>query len=158
MSPAQFGLPTHPLDHVRSGSAAENAAVARFLFAPASHTQAVPKGALAAPLTFTASDGTQQAVAAGTHVEAILDYVLLQTAALLYVGGKSGTLSGAVELARASLRHGGAANALAQLARHAVTAAAEEQREEAEIKRSSRKDDYYYASRSGLKNGAPASS
>lgn len=158
ISPSSFGLPSHSLDHVRSGAAVQNAAVARYLFEPSSYTKPFPSGPLPKPLTFTPSASGSSVsgsdpltIPAGTHLDAVLDYVLLQSAALLYVGGKAATLPDAVTLARASLRLGGASTALAQLATEAHRAGvaleriALQEREQRELQRISRKDDFYYA-------------
>lgn len=149
ISPASFGLPAHPLAHVKSGTAAENSCVARYLFNPATYIQPIPQGALPDPLHFSA-DGQTYTIAAGTHLDALLDYVLLQTAALLFVAGKAPTLPQAVELARASLRLGGAAKALDHLCTEACRAgqaveAEQHERDERELRRINRKDDFYYS-------------
>lgn len=162
ISPASFGLSAHPLAHVKSGTAAENACVARYLFEPKTHSEPIPKGSLLEPLTFFSSlDGQEYTIPAGTHLDALLDYVLLQTAALLYVAGKGATLSQAVNLARSSLTLGGAMKSLKTLsieAKRAGQAVESEQheREERELRRINRKDDFYYSKDLRNRSGDPA--
>ena len=84
--PADFGLPEHPLASVAGGSnAADNAKIMRSLL----------NGEL---------EGSSQ--------QAVLDFVLLNTAALLFVDEKAATLPDAVELARTSISQGRAKAAL----------------------------------------------
>ncbi|MCO5565627.1 hypothetical protein L7F22_019301 [Adiantum nelumboides] len=162
ISPASFGLPAHPLAHVKSGTAAENACVARYLFEPKTHSGPIPKGPLSEAFTFTSSlDSKEYSIPAGTHLDALLDYVLLQTAALLYVAGKGATLSHSVILARSSLAFGGAIKALDQLSTEAKRAgqaveSEQHEREERELRRIYRKDDFYYSKDLRNRGGDPA--
>lgn len=162
ISPASFGLQSHPLAHVKSGTSTENAAVARYFFNPDSHTRqgGIPKGPLPAPLTFTSGKpSTSFTIPAGVHLDALYDFVLLQTGALLFVAGRASTLPGAVKLARKSLSLGGAQTALDVLRSEADRAGAmlerqQKEKEERELRRIQQKDDLYYSK--DLRKSGPA--
>lgn len=153
ISPASFGLQSHPLAHVKSGTSTQNATVARYLFRPETYTQqdGVPKGPLESPLTFTTgTPSTSYTIPAGVHLDALSDFVLLQTAALLYIGGRANSLKGAVHLAKKSLRLGGAQTALNVVRSEANRAGAmlerqQKEKEERELRRIHNKDDLYYS-------------
>ena len=161
ISPESFGLKKHPLAHVKSGSSTENAAVARYLFSAEAYSRegGIPKGALPSPLTFSAGQPpSEYTIPAGTHVDAIYEFVLLQTAALLYVAGRARTLAGAVRLARKSLCLGGAQTALNILRTEAKRAGdmleqQQKEKEERELRRINKKDDFYYSK--DLRNSGP---
>jgi len=59
-------------------------------------------------------------IPARADIRAILDYTLLQSSALLYVGGYARTLKEAVSLARKSLNGGGALRSLEAFRREAT--------------------------------------
>lgn len=153
ISPASFGLQSHPLAHVKSGTSIQNATIARYLFRPETYTQqsGIPKGPLDSPLTFTSdSPPTSYTIPAGVHLDALYDFVLLQTAALLYIGGRAASLKGAVNLARKSLSLGGAQTALNVVRMQANRAGAmlerqQKEKEERELRRIHNKDDLYYS-------------
>lgn len=83
VSPADFGLASHPLSSVAGGSPEENAATLISLF-----------------------DGQ---LSANHPVE---NFVVINTAALLFVSGKATDLLHGVTLARESINNGGAKEAL----------------------------------------------
>ena len=153
ISPASFGLKAHPLAHVKSGTSTQNAAVARYLFNKETHKkeEGIPQGPLSSPITFTSgTPPTSYTIPAGTHLDALYDFVLLQTSALLYVAGRARTLTGAVKLARKSLSLGGAQNALDILRTEAKKAGdmlerQQKEKEERELRRIVNKDDFYYS-------------
>lgn len=153
VSPASFGLQSHPLAHVKSGTSTENAAVARYFFNPDSYTRkgGIPQGPLSSPLTFTSGEpSTSYTIPVGVHIDALHDFVLLQSAALLYVAGRARTLPGAVNLARKSLSLGGAQTACDVLRSEAKKAGAmlerqQKEKEERELRRIQQKDDLYYS-------------
>ena len=89
ISPADFGLPEHPLESVRGGDAPFNAGLMRQLL-----------------------DATLEGP--------ILDFVLLNASALLFVAGKAATLQEAVGLARSSLKSGQAKQALLTFAQEST--------------------------------------
>lgn len=115
VSPADFGLPTHPLLHVRCGSAAENAAVVMHMLRSREPLADAP---LPTPLT-VASDAPSDAlvpVPAGVNLGAIRDYTLIQAAALAHVAGYGeGDLKKCVALATDSIASGAALSALREL-------------------------------------------
>lgn len=86
LCPEDFGLPAHPLDDVKGGTAAENAATFKALLA--------------------SGDNIPQ------HLTPILDFVLVNTAALLVVAGRADSLKDGVALARGAIRSGKAWHAL----------------------------------------------
>ncbi|KAI9335176.1 glycosyl transferase family, a/b domain-containing protein [Zopfochytrium polystomum] len=94
ITPADFGLPEHPLDAVAGGKLAhENAAIMRRLLG---------------------GEIDDAAAAAADHPDkAILDFVLMNAAALIFVDRKADSLKAAVEVARESIRSGRARAALA---------------------------------------------
>jgi len=83
LSPEEFGLASHSLSTVASGSPDENASTVRDLV-----DGQLPEG------------------------HPILDYVLQNTAALLYVSGSASSFRNGVEIARESITSGGAKRAL----------------------------------------------
>ena len=113
--PEDFGLPPHPLDEVRSGTAAQNAAVVLELFT-LGHEPA-PGRLIEARRVSAAPPGSQlEESPAGTNLRALWDYTLLQAAALLYVAGQGGGDPRAcTALARQSLVTGRALHALDHL-------------------------------------------
>lgn len=74
-------------------------------------------------------------IPAGADLRALLDYTLLQSSALLYIGGYARTLKEAVALARKSLNGGGALRSLEafrnEATREVRLAAEEEERQTA---------------------------
>ncbi|KAH6601915.1 hypothetical protein BASA61_001618 [Batrachochytrium salamandrivorans] len=86
LSPADFGLPEHPLADVVGGDATENAS-------------------------------TMTALLDNTLTGPILDFVLLNAAALLYVSGQAADLKEGVALARKSISSGEAKRQLMQFAK-----------------------------------------
>jgi hypothetical protein len=123
------------------------------LFNPESYTRqgGIPQGPLSSPLIFTCGEpATTYTIPTGVHIDALYDFVLLQSSALLYVAGRARTLSGAVKLARKSLSLGGAQTALDVLRSEARRAGAmlereQKEKEERELRRIQRKDDLYYS-------------
>ncbi|KOS13144.1 anthranilate phosphoribosyltransferase [Malassezia pachydermatis] len=114
ITPADFGLPTHELDQVQSGSASQNAAVVMHMF---SHPNDLPDAPLDAPLTVDGPVPTAklEPIPTGTNLRAIFDYTVLQAAALLYVAGfGQGDKKVCAQLARDSITSG---RALASLER-----------------------------------------
>ncbi|KZO96860.1 anthranilate phosphoribosyltransferase TrpD [Calocera viscosa TUFC12733] len=89
-----FGLPTHPLSTVRSSSPDANASLLLGLITPSSSSPEVQLG-----------DGTNDP-------EAVRDYILLNSAALLVIAGKASTWKEGVKLARESMESGSARKAL----------------------------------------------
>lgn len=124
VSPASFGLPAHPLAHVGSHSSSENAAILLRMLSSAEAT--LFNKPLASPSALAAAESGGRElppIPAGTHLRAVADYTLLQAAALLYVAGRDESLPACVELARTSMRSGGARAALESLreaSNHAV--------------------------------------
>lgn len=112
--PDDFGLPSHSLEEVRSGTAAQNAAVVLALFT-LGHEPA--PGRLEEDLHVAGKPGMQlEVIPAGTNLRALWDYTLLQAAALLYVAGLGdGDPLQCTALARASLVDGRALHALDHL-------------------------------------------
>jgi anthranilate phosphoribosyltransferase len=161
ISPASFGLKSHPLAHVKSGTSEENAAVASYLFSPETHSRPdrIPQGAIPAAITFTSDTSSKSyTIPEGTHIDAIHDFILLQTSALLYVAGRATTLQGAVKLARKSLCLGGAQRALEILRTEANRAGEmlerqQKEKEERELRRINKKDELYYSK--DLRNAGP---
>ena len=91
---ADFGLPTHPLADVRSASPAETAATLRALLTSGEH---IPK-----------------------HLTPILDFVLLNAAALLVVEGRADNFVDGVALAKQAITSGKAWNALELYRKYSV--------------------------------------
>lgn len=106
LSPSDFGLRSHPLRNVASYSSAENAAIVMHM--------------LGADATSSQEDELEAQLMASlpplpldVDVEAIRDYTLLQTSALLFVGGYATDYVEATRLARVSMTStGGARQAL----------------------------------------------
>ncbi|KAE8269524.1 hypothetical protein A4X09_0g2830 [Tilletia walkeri] len=138
VSPSDFGLQSHPLTHVGSGSAAENAAVALHLLSEAEAD--LPSEPLSAPLSLSEKDassspGAEQPlppIPQGTRLRALADYTLLQAAALLYVASAAPTLPECTELARISMRKGGARAALDRLRQETANALRVQREKEAQ--------------------------
>jgi anthranilate phosphoribosyltransferase len=86
MCPDNFGLPAHPLDDVKSGTPAENAAAFKALL--------------------TSGNDIPQ------HLTPILDFVLMNAAALLVIAGRANSLKDGVGLAREAITSGNAWHAL----------------------------------------------
>ncbi|WFD35700.1 anthranilate phosphoribosyltransferase [Malassezia cuniculi] len=106
VSPADFGLPTHPLEDVRCGSSAQNAAVVvKMLTEPS----AMRDEHLAAPMPVEADDSGAklEPIPQGVNLGAIYDYTLLQAAALLAIAGH-GDLRECTRLARETVENGNA--------------------------------------------------
>lgn len=123
IEPADFGLAAHPLEHVGSHSADENAAIVLKMFStPASDS--LPSEPLAQNLALDPADFQEFAPETLVHVrslptiprnvrlQAVRDYTLLQSAALLFVGSYAPTLKAATALARESIESGAALRAL----------------------------------------------
>ncbi|KAI0292839.1 anthranilate phosphoribosyltransferase, TrpD [Multifurca ochricompacta] len=94
LCPADFGLPPHPLSDVKSGTPAENAAVFKALLTSGYN---VPK-----------------------HLTPILDFVLLNAAALLVIAGVADSFRDGVSLAREAITSGKAWRALETLRDHGL--------------------------------------
>ncbi|KAH9960091.1 anthranilate phosphoribosyltransferase, TrpD [Russula dissimulans] len=86
LCPADFGLPAHPLSDVKGGTPAENAAAFKTLLASGDN---IP-----------------------THLTPILDFVLMNAAALLVVAGRANGLKDGVRLALEAITTGKAWHAL----------------------------------------------
>jgi len=86
LCPADFGLPVHPLDDVKSATPAENAATFKALLASGNN---IPE-----------------------HLTPVLDFVLMNAAALLVVAGHADNFKDGVRLARESVTSGRAWHAL----------------------------------------------
>ncbi len=99
LCPADFGLPAHPLDDVKGASPAENAAAFKTLL--------------------TSGDDIP------AHLTPILDFVLMNTAALLVVAGRADDLKDGVRLAREAITSGKAWHALEVFREFAVKESAE---------------------------------
>lgn len=93
-----FNLPCHPLSAVKGLSSTENALLLNALLEPRPSSSPVK-----------APEGT---LADGADVEAITDFILLNTSAVLFVAGLAPSFAAGVELARESMRGGGAKRAL----------------------------------------------
>jgi anthranilate phosphoribosyltransferase len=99
LCPADFGLPTHPLSDVKSGSPADNAAAFKALL--------------------TSGDNVPN------HLTPILDFVLINAAALLVVAGCADNFRDGVRLARESVSSGKAWHALEVFRQYGVNESAE---------------------------------
>jgi anthranilate phosphoribosyltransferase len=86
LCPADFGLPVHPLDDVKSATPAENAATFKALLASGNNIL--------------------------EHLTPVLDFVLMNAAALLVVAGRADNFKDGVRLARESVTSGRAWHAL----------------------------------------------
>lgn len=123
IEPEDFGLKKHPLEHVGSHSADENAAIVLKMFStPDSSTLSTEPLAMNLPLdprdfaNFAPETlvhvRSLPTIPKGVRLQAIKDYTLLQTAALLYVGSYASTLEDAAKLARESIESGAALRAM----------------------------------------------
>lgn len=99
LCPADFGLPAHPLGDAKSGTPEENAASFKVLLA--------------------SGDNIPQ------HLTPILDFVLMNAAALLVVAGRTDNLKDGVGLAREAITSGRAWHALEAFRDFTVKEAAE---------------------------------
>ncbi|SPO20195.1 related to TRP4 - anthranilate phosphoribosyltransferase [Ustilago trichophora] len=123
IEPADFGLPSHPLEHVGSHSADENAAIVLKMFSTPD-SSSLPSEPLAQNMQLDPTNFLNFAPETMVHVrslpsipksvrlQAVKDYTLLQSAALLYVGSYASTLEEATALARQSIESGAALRAL----------------------------------------------
>lgn len=123
ISPADFGLASHRLEHVGSHSADENAAIVLKLFST-SDSNKLPTGPLTDRLQLDPQDfvgfapetmvhiRSLPSIPKGVRLEAVRDYTILQTAALLYVGSYAPTLKQAAQLAQHSMESGDALRSL----------------------------------------------
>lgn len=123
IEPEDFGLPKHPLEHVGSFSADENAAIVLKMFSTPD-SNSLPAEPLTQNMPLEPQNFLSFAPETMVHVrslpsipksvrlQAIKDYTLLQTAALLYVGSYANSLKEATELARESIESGSALRAL----------------------------------------------
>ncbi|SJX60566.1 related to TRP4-anthranilate phosphoribosyltransferase [Sporisorium reilianum f. sp. reilianum] len=121
IEPEDFGLERHPLEHVGSHSANENAAIVLSMFSTPGD---VPTEPLAANLPLDPAHFAHFAPETLVHVRslpsipknvrlhAVKDYTLLQSAALLYVGSYASSLKEATQLARHSIESGAALRAM----------------------------------------------
>ena len=123
ISPASFGLPSHPLTRVASYSSDENAAIVLHLTQPQRESSlAHPSQPLKDALRLTPSGSEDEEtlrllsslppIPAGTDLRAIADYTTLQTAALLFVGGYASNYKDATQLAKKSFNSGSALKSL----------------------------------------------
>jgi anthranilate phosphoribosyltransferase len=99
LCPADFGLPAHPLDDVKGGTPAENAVAFKALL--------------------TSGDKIPQ------HLTPILDFVLMNAAALLVVAGRAENFKDGVRLARAAITSGEAWQALEMFREFTIKESAE---------------------------------
>lgn len=123
IEPKDFGLASHPLEHVGSHSADENAAIVLKMFSTPD-SASLPTEPLANNMPLEPEAFLNFAPETMVHVrslpsipknvrlQAIKDYTLLQSAALLYVGSYADSLQEATELARKSIESGAALRAL----------------------------------------------
>ena len=123
IEPEDFGLVRHPLEHVGSHSADENAAIVMKMFST-TDSAALPREPLAQNMPLEPNDFVGFAPETMVHVrslpsiprsvrlQAVKDYTLLQSAALLYVGSYADSLKAATQLARHSIESGAALRAL----------------------------------------------
>ena len=99
LCPADFGLPQHPLSDVKGATAADNAAAFKALLMSGDN---IPE-----------------------HLTPILDFVLMNTAALLVVAGRAENFVDGVRLARESVTSGKAWHALEVFREYGVKESAE---------------------------------
>lgn len=123
ISPADFALHLHPLEHVGSHSADENAAIVLKLFST-SDLSTLPAEPLPERLQLDPQDFVKFApetmvhirslpsIPKGVRLQAVRDYTIMQTAALLYVGSYAPSLKEAAQLARESMESGNALRTL----------------------------------------------
>jgi anthranilate phosphoribosyltransferase len=97
--PEQFGLPTHPLANVTGGTPAENAETFKTLLTSGKDIPA--------------------------RVIPVLDFVLLNAAALLFVAGKAADFKEGVKLARQAVEDGKAWDALVEFRENGIRIAKE---------------------------------
>lgn len=129
ISPKDFGLVSHPLTKVASHTSAENAAIVFQLLGDVSGSQSDSDEAELESKVVS----SLPPVPAGTDLKAIRDYTLLQTAALLYVGGYAGdSYLEATRLARISMDSGAARKALRSFRLLAHRAVEKQEQEQAE--------------------------
>ncbi|PWN47728.1 hypothetical protein IE53DRAFT_334955 [Violaceomyces palustris] len=142
ISPADFGVPAHPLKHVGSQTSKENASIVLHLFGERDARGRKGESAegneedeigfspepLPSPLP-PHSSALQDAetkdlpeVPKGVRMKALEDYTVLQASALLYIGGFGSDLKECASLARESMRGGGALEALRSFRREALQA------------------------------------
>lgn len=148
IEPEDFGLPRHPLEHVGSHSADENAAIVLKMFSTRDLAQ-LPAEPLRVnmPLDPACFAGfapetlvhvrSLPSIPKHTRMQALKDYTLLQSAALLYVGSYAPSLKQATELARDSIESGAALRAMETFRDESNLAIA---RLEEEKKKASQKD------------------
>ena len=106
VTPADFGLPSHTLEEVRSGTPSQNAAILAYIFLNPDKIQDAP---LKEPLHVECDIAHVQLepIPAGTNLKAIYDYSVLQAAALLYIAGQGqGDLKECTRIAQASIQDG----------------------------------------------------
>lgn len=110
VSPEDFGLPKHPLEDVRCGNSAENAAVVVKMITDPSGMR---DEHLAAPMRVDADDNETvlEPIPAGVNLGAIYDYTLLQAAAILAIAGY-GDLRECTRIARQTIESGNAKSSL----------------------------------------------
>ncbi|KAJ1031193.1 hypothetical protein NDA18_002411 [Ustilago nuda] len=123
IEPEDFGLQKHPLEHVGSHLADENAAIVLKMFSTPD-SSSLPEAPLELNMPLEPANFLNFAPETMVHVRslpsipktvrlhAIKDYTLLQSAALLYVGSYAGSLKEATVLARQSIESGAALRAL----------------------------------------------
>lgn len=115
VSPTDFGIATHPLEDVRSGKPAENAAMVAYMF---THPDKISDSPLVEPLEVQCDlpSVKLEPIPAGTNLAAVFDYTILQAAALLHIAGHGhGNLKACADIARASIQNGHALSAWRQL-------------------------------------------
>jgi anthranilate phosphoribosyltransferase len=100
LCPEDFGLPAHPLDDVKGGTPGENAAMFKALLA--------------------SRDDIPQ------HLTPILDFVLMNAAALLVVAGCADSLKDGVALARGAITSGKAWHAIEMFREFTIKESTEE--------------------------------
>lgn len=106
VTPADFGLPSHTLEEVRSGTPSQNAAMLAYMFL---HPDKIEDAPLKEPLHVECDIAHVQLdpIPAGTNLKAIYDYSVLQAAALLYIAGHGqGDLKECTHIAQASIQDG----------------------------------------------------
>ncbi|TKY90748.1 hypothetical protein EX895_000746 [Sporisorium graminicola] len=148
IEPEDFGLPKHPLEHVGSHSADENAAIVLKMFSTPD-SASLPAEPLVQnmpldPANFAAFAPetlvhvrSLPSIPKTTRLQAVKDYTLLQSAALLYVGSYASTLKQATDLARRSIESGAALRAMETFrdeSNLAIARLEEEERKEANLK------------------------
>lgn len=149
VQPEDFGLRSHPLEHVGSHSADENAAIVLKMFSTPD-SSSLPEEPLKSNMPLEPEAFLNFAPETMVHVrslpsiprnvrlQAIKDYTLLQTAALLYVGSYAPTLKQATELARQSMESGAALRALETFRDESNLSIARQEQEEMEKAKSAK--------------------